>query len=331
MRAVVRRRVSPSMVVTLAAMAIALPGSAIAAAVRSAARDDTVQECVAQQNTVHRMTNGVDQATGGLTSPISQGVDGAVDGVDGATNGAVSDITDSIAPEGSVLIIAAGEQCPDGYAPQTVSGAGEVDSASSQTPVTLAKTKEEIADTAITTAGAYMVTATANITEAKASGVAQTVKCALVGADGQTIPGSAANGTIPIDIPDAHESISISDFLPLLPAGPLALDCKDPALPSTATTRAAHIASKSAISSFQCQYIGHGIPSNGTCHGGPFNGDPIAPPAPPQPPKATGNIQATSAPKPSGISGFECTTVLQGRVVNGRCIVGGTDFAAVRG
>jgi hypothetical protein len=320
------------MVVTLAAMAIALPGSAIAAAVRSAARDDTVQECVAQQNTVHRLTNGVDQATGGLTSPISQGVDGAVDGVDGATNGAVSDITDSIAPEGSVLIIAAGEQCPDGYAPQTVSGAGEVDSASSQTPVTLAKTKEEIADTAITTAGAYMVTATANITEAKASGVAQTVKCALVGADGQTIPGSAANGTIPIDTPDAHESISISDFLPLLPAGPLALDCKDSALASTATTRAAHIAGfGTPVSAAQCMYISHGIVSGGKCHGGPLNGDPIAPPAPPQPPKATGNIQATSAPKPAGISSFECTTVLRGRVVNGRCIVGGIDFAAVRG
>lgn len=319
-----RGQVSTLIVAAVVGLVFALAGSAGAASRGSSNRDDTVQACVATQDTVHRVTGGVDQATGGLTNPVTQVANSIVDGVNQATADAVSDITESIAPASSVLIVPTGTPCPTGYTSQTLTAPPTVDIGQSTGRVALAKGKVPIAMTAVTSPGPYMVSATVDLAETGLSAVAQTVKCVLVdGANMQTIPGTTSTGTFPSDSSGMDLPVTINSYLPDVPVGELAVDCKDPQLAAT-TSRAARTASLRDVSAVQCQVFG-GFVQSGKCVRGPLNGEKISS-SPPNPPTATGKIQATSAP-PRTVTAIACQAG-GGSVAFGNLCVGGLNIGA---
>jgi hypothetical protein len=325
------------MVGVVIAVIFALAGSAGAASGGSAAGDGTVQACVATKDVVHRLTDGIDKATGELTSLVSALANSVVGGVNQDTGGAVSDVTNGIIPAGSVLIVASGTPCPADYAPETLAAVTPpptVDIGQNTGRVALAKTKVLVAFADVTTAGPYIVTATADIAETGVSAVAQTVKCALVDGTGmQTIADTTSTATFPAGSSGMHLTETIDTYVANVPAGEIGIDCKDPELAAT-PIRAGQIKGMGpAVPLISCVSNGGNETPSGVCSGGEFDGRPIQsapkpsaqptkpPPKPPKPPTATGSIRATSSGAGSAtreIPKSACTKN-KGKVVNGKC------------
>jgi hypothetical protein len=177
-----------------------------------------------------------------------------------------------------------------------------------------------------------MVTPTVDVAETGLSEVAQKVKCVLVdGPDMQMIPGTTWAGTFPAGSSGMDLSVTINSYVPDVPVGELAVDCKDPQH-AAPTTRAAHVHKASfSISPGHCTGTG-GFIQNGRCFGSAFGGgniglpvsrgNPPPPPKAPKPPTATGQVQATcSSSNGFGISSAACKGLL-GFVQNGKCVGG---------
>ena len=76
-------------------------------------------------------------------------------------------------------------------------------------------------------AGDYVVNATAVISDPGISAADQTIKCALVGADGKTIKGTTASATIPAGTEDSRLTLPITAVVSDVPAGEISLQCKN--------------------------------------------------------------------------------------------------------
>ncbi|MEA2267180.1 MAG: hypothetical protein QOE27_2763 [Solirubrobacteraceae bacterium] len=211
-----RGPISPSMAVALTALVVALGGTAFAAGGGFAGGDGAIQGCVAQDNIVNSIT---DPALGALTHVIT--------------------------PKGALIVVAPGETCPQGTEPQKFA-ANQDAPASAALPAVMASHstsakslgtgKSEVAG-AMLPAGSYLVNATAVINDRGSSSVEQTIKCALVDAEGRTIPGTTVTATIPANSPNTRLTLPISAAVPDLPPGKLSIDCKN-SLPLHAGTSA---------------------------------------------------------------------------------------------
>jgi hypothetical protein len=290
MRGVSRDSVSPTTVIALTALVLAIGGSAFAAGGGLEGSDGTVQGCVAQANIVSRVTDGIDQVTNGVLAPVTGAVNQVANSVvDPATSGGVGAVTQVLTPKGSLVVVAPGANCPTGYTPQNLAASQapqlpEVFASRSAKPMPLGKAKGEVAGATLP-AGSYLVNATAVISDRGSLNVTQTVKCVLVGPDGQAIPGTTSTATIPADSPSTRLTLPITAAVSDLPGGNLALDCKN-SVPKTAST-AARIAAADS------------------------------------PPASNGSIQATQT---SSSGGSSASADLHGCVVDDLCIWTGPNF-----
>lgn len=217
--------ITPSMAVAMTALAAALGGTAFAAAGRDASSSDTglVQACVAQKNIVNSITDPVAGA------------------VNSATAGALTSVTSAVTPAGTLIVVAPGTSCPASTTPQSLSSTAptplSVYTAHSKNAQPLNTAKSFVAGATLP-AGSYLATGQANIIERGVGTVTQTVKCVLVNPNGRAIPGTTISATIPPGDSGARLTLPISVVLHNVPAGMVALDCKD-ALPTGATTAGA--------------------------------------------------------------------------------------------
>jgi hypothetical protein len=219
-----RFRVSPSMAVALTALVVAAGGSALAASGGFEDGAGTIQGCVAQATIVSDVTDGVDQVTGGVLTPLTGTVNTAV--------GGLSPVTSVVTPKGAVIVVAPGSSCPAGFTPQRIAAADEpavpvVHAARNTRGGPLGKIKTDVVGTTVP-AGSYLVTATVDVvTDPAKAGVRQVVECALADAAG-VIPGTASEETIPPgEAADSPSTIAISQAVASVPAGQLEVVCKD--------------------------------------------------------------------------------------------------------
>jgi hypothetical protein len=154
--------------------------------------------------------------------------------VNSITDPILNSLTHVITPKGSLIVVAPGTDCPSGTAPQTFAANQAPQDAPtlpqsfasrSSAAKALEPAKGEVAGATLP-AGSYLVNATAVISDHGAVSFTQTVKCVLVGADGQAIPGTTVTATIPPDTATSRLTLPISAAVTDLPPGNLALDCK---------------------------------------------------------------------------------------------------------
>ena len=234
-----RISITPSMAVALTALAIALGGSAFAASGVFENAGGVVQACVTQSNIVRDVAGVIDGATGKAFTPGTQGVNGLVDG------------TKVLTPRGTVLAVTPGEKCPAGSTPQDLAAPVPVTVANGK-PTVLGETKRRLASVMLP-GGSYLIDATAKITSPGESSVIHTIKCALTGPDGRTLPGTTSQATIPAGSPDERLTIPMSSVVSDLPAGEVSAVCKDsaPAEKRSSGARAAGAASTNPSVSFE--------------------------------------------------------------------------------
>lgn len=206
---------TPSMAVALTALVVAAGGSAFAATGAFETADGVVQGCVTKTNIVRDVVGGVDQLTGDALAPVTTGANGLVD------------TTKVLTPKGTVLAVAAGEKCPMGSTPQALAAPVPVVGSTSNA-VELGDKKVSLASIELP-AGTSIITATAKIAMSGESSVAHTIKCALTGPDGKTIPGTTSQATVPANSPNERITIPINALLSDMPAGKVAGVCKDSA------------------------------------------------------------------------------------------------------
>lgn len=217
------------MAVALTALAVALGGSAFAASGAFEDAGGVVQGCVTKSNIVRDVTGLINDASGRAITSITAGVNGLVDS------------TKVLTPKGTVLAVAAGEKCPAGSTPQSLAAPMPV-MVASRKPAALEATKSKLASLAVG-AGSYLVDATAKITVKGESDVIHTFKCALVGPDGKTIPGTTSQATVPANSPNERLTIPINAVVSNVSAGEISGVCKDsaPAEKSSRGARAAQL------------------------------------------------------------------------------------------
>jgi hypothetical protein len=218
------------MAVALLGLAVALGGSALAATDDFTTSDGVVQACITQTNIVRSASDFVDESTGQAIVPQAQGVIGLVDGMKVLT------------PKGTVLAVMPGEKCPTGSTPQSLSAPTPVAAATSK-PVRLGDETSPLAGVTLP-AGDSLVRSTVKIKARGESGVIHTIKCALVGPDGKTIPGTTSQVTIPADSPDERLTIPIEAVVSDMPAGMVSPACKDSAPPEPKSSRTARAAAR---------------------------------------------------------------------------------------
>jgi hypothetical protein len=124
-------------------------------------------------------------------------------------------VTQVLTPKGSLIVVEPGADCPVGYASQSLAAnqvsqqLPQVFASRSAKAMPLRQAKGDIAG-AMLPAGSYLVNATAVISDRGSLSVTQTVKCVLVGPDGQAIPGTTATATIPAHSPGTRLTLPIT-------------------------------------------------------------------------------------------------------------------------
>jgi hypothetical protein len=209
-----RRRspITPSMGVAITALAVALGGTAFAAAgSRDFASSDTglVQACVAQKDIVNSI---VDPVAGVVNS---------------ATAGALTSVTTAVTPVGTLIVVPPGTACPANTAPQSLSStpAPAHDVAQSRA-VPVGASKEELTSLMVP-AGTQIVNGKVTVTQLGTAVGDQTIKCTFVDADGNTIPNTTSTETIPAGSAGLHLTIPLSALVTLAAPGRIGLDCKE--------------------------------------------------------------------------------------------------------
>ena len=202
---------TPSMAVAVAALAVALGGTAMAAAGGTFANDDDglVQACVAQQDIVNSITDPVVGAVGALTA------------------NQVGSITSAVTPKGTVLVVAPGQDCPAHTAPQRLSSAPQAQfvSAHSTKRVNLGPSKIEFMQIMLP-AGESLVTATVDIVQKQALATDNTIKCVLVDNDNKTISNTESSLTIPAGADNVRDTLPLNTVVTLTKPGHVGTACK---------------------------------------------------------------------------------------------------------
>jgi len=171
---------------------------------------------------------------------------GGFESSDGTIQGCISRGS-LLTPKGTVLVVAPGAGCPNGTTPQSFASGSELSevfAASDTVNKTLGQAEREMTEVALP-AGDYLVNGKADFSDSAAASVGWTVTCVLVGPAGKAIAGSASSATVPADASGYELALPITAVVSNLPAGNLALDCKDSPPPTSGSSARAAIAAPS--------------------------------------------------------------------------------------
>lgn len=209
MRSGRRSPITPSMAVSLTALAVALGGTAFAAGGGFAnSEDGLVQACVAKADIVNSVTDPVLGTVGS------------------AAAGLLGTVSTSVTPKGTVSAVAPGAKCPANTEPQSLSStpAAEHGSASGKA-MKVGATKEQLTSLMVP-AGATLLTGNVDVVQKADKSVETTIKCVFVDAAGKTIPNTTSTATIPANAGGTRLTVPLSSLVTLAEPAEVGVACK---------------------------------------------------------------------------------------------------------